>query len=466
MLNVPTEREGKSSEDVLHFPYDKYCDLLGGAKWDQLFDPMLPSDSLIPDQAIQRDIASRYLSPDQFLYSDDISGLYPLEILWLKWNLFTELCKGILRFHTDKRQPHLYFHPANTMITIPAYITDTLPVRWIFGLRIPDSEISIPFRDPDIPAQYLPRLFSPPKDSQSLYAAPIIRKRPPGHEEDVTVLIRSKEKVRKHQGSEIRAILQVHLISENIRPSEYSEMDVFNVILRFNDENIPPVNIWGSKIESPERGLPIKGNTDPITTAVWEALEKESQSVFYKSKVKIYQSLHVPCDLYTLGMMLFRTFLVNDNQDFFMAEQVIHRIAGSLEPMVQGLEPDRDKDILIRRLRTRLIEERVFPKETVLFRGEDRGGAEGCSFIPDDIWYEIILTGLRLITWIPGFSFCRSHGDFDIENPQYSMDKVMRPVQDLRRRIRIELFGSRQRNREVLEVCDMVRKELTAGMEI
>lgn len=446
--------------------YDKYCDLLGGARWDQLFDPMLPSDLLIPDQAIQRDIASRFLSSDQFLYTDDITGLYPLEILWLKWNLFTDLCKGILKFHADRRIPHLNIQPVNIWITIPDHVTDTLPARWIFGLRIPDSEISIPFRDPDMPVQYSPRLFCQPKDSQSLYAAPIIRKRSPGQEEDVTVLIRSKEKARKHQGSEIRAILQVHLISENIRPSEFSEMDVFRVILNFNDENIPPVNIWGGKVESTERGLPIRGDTDPITPAVWEALERESQSVFYKSKVKIYQSLHVPCDLYSLGMMLFRTFLVNDNQDFFMVEQIIHRIADSLEPMVQGLEPDRDKDILIRRLRTRLIEERVFPKETALFRGEDRRLAEGCSFIQDDIWYEILLTGLRLITWIPGFSFCRSHGDFDIENPQYSMDKVMRPVEALRKRIRIELFGSRQRNREVLEVCDIIRKEFTTGMEI
>jgi len=446
---------------LIYFNYDEYCDLIGGASWNLAVDRWLLSGLSQERQRAFNDIGTRFVSPDQFLFQEDPAGQYPLEVLWIKWNIFAALCRSLSSFHEDKRRPHLGIRPSNIIVTVPENVSNFIPPRWLYNtLEINKSAATLPYQDPDIPADFASRLFSRPSDFQSIYSAPVIREKSPGHEENVTVLIRSQERIRDDIEDNIRGILQLHIVSENIRPAEYSEKDVFRVKITLPPDKSKSLTIWASKIRSSEQGLSLEGTSDPETAFVWDTLERSSKNVFLNSKLSIYPTYHFPSDFYSLGMILFRTLIVNDEYDISMVSQNIDHFCRSLSPMVEGIDPDRERNILIKRFKARLIEEwKGFSKDSVLFSKKGREQGRGCSYIPDKIWYESLFLGFRLITSIPGFSFYENHGDYDLENPCLQMEKLTKVVERVRDLIKIELFGARRRNREILEVCDLLRKQ-------
>ncbi|HET6371357.1 MAG TPA: hypothetical protein VFG95_09170, partial [Nitrospiria bacterium] len=386
---------------------------------------------------------------------------FPLEVLWLKWNLFTGLCRKIQTIHREQQRPILNLVPSRVRVTFPDFPGELLPARWLFSLDTRELRVAPPFDHPEMPPELASRISFPPSDLDPIYSAPLVRHGALGDEETVTALIRSMERIRESKGSKegaVRGIVQTYLTSENIRAAEFSLADVFRVTLRFHEEGATPVHVWSSKEITQERGLLLNGVTEPVSHPVWENLEKARQKVFSRSSVAIYKSCHVPCDLYSLGMILMRTLLVNGHQEMAGVEQGVRRVADGIAPMVQKLGPLEGR-ILPKRLRTRLQEEgEIFSKDSVLFRRE--GGGKVADSIPDEIWYDAIQFGLRLLVWSPGFGFCENHGDYDIERPDDLMEKVTGEAERLGERIKVELFGSRQRNREILEACDLVRAEL------
>lgn len=455
------EAEEKVHPTPLHFHYDEFCDLLGGAAWDQAVERWRVA-GLSPDR--ERRLApfsSRFSSSSRSLFPND-PALYPLETLWLKWNLFAQLCDRIEGFHRDFRRPHLRIQPAYVWVTVPDAISDFLPSRWSFSLKLAGLEPVLPVSG-EIPSEFAPRIFSLPPDLKTDYVAPVMKGLPLGHEESVTALIHSMERFREPVGDKVRGMVQVNLISENIRPADYSEMDVFRVTLKAQTEigqrpTESPVRIWGTKLPDSERGLLVSGATEAVSPSVWETVEKNRQAVFSYSKVAIYKSYHVPCDLYSLGMMLLRSLFVNDRQELGAVDEMIKEMIHRLKPMVQGLGFQDDR-IIAERLRESFQKEGLFKKEAVLYRLEDRTG--GADMIPDDLWEDQLILALRLLTSIPGFSFCRNHGDYPVEHPERLMQRVMLKVRELSHRIKIALFGSRERNREILEACAQVRKEFS-----
>ncbi|MBI3595525.1 MAG: hypothetical protein HY203_00040 [Nitrospirae bacterium] len=454
-----TKTEVDSHERCLYFHYDEFCDLLGGAVWDQVLERWFVAGLSSDRHQVLLSIADRFSSSRQFLFSGDRTGFYPLEVLWLKWNLFMVLCHKIKTFHKELQGPYLNVQPAHVWIVIPDLPGDFLPMRWQFSIKIADFESASPFLNPGIPTELARRLYNARENPSLVYTAPVMRGRPLGYEETATMLIRSMERIREPVKGAVRGILETHLISENIRPVEYSEMDIFLVTFRLPDEQASAIRVWATKSASLERGLLLKGVTDPIDPSLWERLEKARQSVFSHSIVSIYKTYHVPCDLYSLGMMLLRTLLVNNEQDMASVHETARRVVDRLEPMVQGLDQD-DYKTLSARLRIRLREEGgLFSKDSVLYRHEEKGA--GCEIIPDHLWYDALILAFQLVAWIPGFSFCKSHGDYELENPHLPMEKVAGAAERLGDRIKMELFGSRQRNREMLEACDLVREDLT-----
>ncbi|MBI3596647.1 MAG: hypothetical protein HY203_05790 [Nitrospirae bacterium] len=454
-----TKTEVDSLNRCLHSHYDEFSDLLGGAAWNQVVERRLLEGLSTDRHQILLSLAPRFSSSGQFLFSGDKTGRYPLEVLWLKWNLVMSLCRELKTIHKELQRPCLNIQPTHVWVIIPDPTSDFLPMRWQFSVKVANLEPASLFLDQNIPTELAQRLYNTPQNPHGVYSAPVMRGRPLGYEETVTVLIRSMERIREPAKGSVRGILETQLISENIRSSEYSEMDIFRVTLNLPDEQASPIHVWATKAGSLERGLLLKGVTDPIDPSIWESLEKARQRVFSHSIAAIYTTYHVPCDLYSLGMMLLRTLLVNDEQDMSSVDQTARRIVERLEPMVQGLDP-ADHKTLSERLRIRLTEEGgLFSKDSILYRREEREA--GCEAIPDHIWYDALVLAFRLVTWIPGFSFCKNHGDYEIGNPHLPMEMVTGVVERLGDRIKIELFGSRQRNREILEACDLVREDLT-----
>lgn len=443
--------------ELLHIHYDEFCDLLGGASWHSFKQSYRNRGSSFVRELIISQIEPFFSSPYQFIFQDDPSGLFALEILRLKMIAFTQLCKGILSIHARCRRPHLDIKPASAMVFLPSSGRD-LPSRWNFRVKVIDLAATSLFEPEEITHGIFKTIFWPPHDYQKIYTAPTICETPFGHEEIVNVTVRSINKV-ENRGKGTILQIEADLVSEEIRPEEYSRYDVMRIILNAPSYRLENLIIWGSKEEAINQGFRIKGVVSSNENSVFEFLRKAKDTTFYDSKVAFYKTYHVPCDLYSIGMMLIRTILVNDENDLSFVDQGIKRIINRL---ILSINEEKIKDSgYIDTLLQGLLEsgKGVFSKNAVFFRREDR--EQNRNAISDDIWYNILRFAFRLITNIPGFSFCSDHGDYDPNRPEKVMEDVLQELEEINTGLHVGLFGSQVRNREILEVCDTVLKELT-----
>ncbi len=427
-LNSPKREEPA----LVSSDYQDFSDLLGGSGAEK------PDDS------------------DLFLFSDDRRGKFPLEVFWLKWRLFESLCKEVLTYHKTKRQPHLGLDPEKIKVEHPADGSGASPRYWSFKVRIPENEGAWSEDPPGIPDDLAGRMYRPAGETDPLYSSPIIRHENERGEIPATPLIRSMERIKGEEKVEaIRGLVEVQLISDQISVLNASENDIFGLILRFTEGATPPVLIWSSKFSSNEKGLLIKGMTAPIPLSSWKKLEEKRQAVFNQSGVMVYKATHVPLDIYSLGRILLRTLLVNDRDDMAMAAEKANRISGRLESIFYGI-PEDDFRSLSRRLRELLKEEgSLFPKESFLFRGKDRD--HGAPSIPDEIWNDALIIAFKMITWIPGFSFCQNHGDYTPGSAYLSLERAMVSISRISQWLKLELFHSDRRNQEMTRVFERAR---------
>lgn len=429
--------------------YDEFSDLLGGAVWEEALDRWSRSGFSTARRQTLRPFASYFSSPPQFLFSEDRQR-HPLEVLWLKWNLFVGLCRRVQGIHQEHQRPFLNLQPAHLRVKTAESTEAFFPARWGFSIDASNLQSADRFTPPGVPADLPAQLFSPPPDAHPFYAPALVRREGLEQRETATLLVRSTERMRDSPPGEVRGIVQAQLVSEHLKASDYSLGDLFLATLQLPEAEGEPVRIWATKRASAERGVLLEGMTEPVCPAVWEFFEKARQKVFSRSEVVIYKSLHIPCDLYSLGMILFRTLLVNDRQEFEGVHQTVGKTAEQLGPISLSLD-DQEKQFLLRRLRFYFRKEgETLSKKALLYRQQDR--ENGCDAIPDDLWTEALLIGFRLV---------QNRGEIALDQLGGLMERIAADAERLGDRIKLELFGSRERNREILEACDLIRKELS-----
>ncbi len=441
-----------------YLQWDEFCDVLGGARWEQAHEVWVGA-GLSPERRTSLySLAPLFLRSRQFLLSEG-GPCHPLEIFWLKWNLFTSLCRKVLAVHRDYQRPHLGLCPAQVRVRVASPVDDWLPVRWLFAVELADTAVASSFLHDEMPSEMAQSLFIPPHQWSSLvYAPPITREWPLGREEPATVLIRSLDRIHEELDGEVRGLLRVHLISSKISGSEFSERDVFRLTFSLPDGDRFPVCLWARKVESAERGIIVSGVANALPLSVWDRLVKSSERVFPEAKTSVYRTFHVPCDLYSLGMLLVRALLVNEQQTIGQVEEALRRVVNGLDPVVQGIDQHDDK-ALSERISSRLKDEgTVFSKSAIMYQRDDQHMAP--SLLSDNLWYDALILVLKLVSWIPGFSICRSYGIYDSHRVDAHAEQVLLLAEHLGDQIKTELFGSRQRNREILRACDRVRNEL------
>ncbi len=449
-----------SNPQFLSLQWDEFCDLLGGAQWTNAcaqwsFEHLTPERrQLLPL------LASRFTDQRQFLFSDSTGFVFPLEIFWLKWRLFAALCARILALHRDRRRPHLGLHPAQIQVMIPDVADPLLPARWNFAVNLSNAEGALPFVHEQMPPSLMEGLFQPPHSVENLYQAMELRDWPLGKSQSVTVLIRSMERIRTQdvEGAEIRAILQLHILTDTLLSAAFSEKDVFSVHLNVSHGENADVRVWGSKVESAERGLVIRGVTEPIPPAVWDQLEQNQKHVFNQSKAVFYRGFHVPCDLYSLGVILLRTLVGQRVESIARLESALPNLLQNLEKIVKNVG-SADPHLLSHRVRMLLNEEgELFSQKALLYPTPNP--PLGGTVVPDDLWYDGLQLAFQFMARIHDFGFCGHSGDYDLENPYQPLEQALTEVMRHGEWISLELFGSRQRNRDILSACQVIRNEL------
>jgi hypothetical protein len=198
-------------------------------------------------------------------------------------------------------------------------------------------------------------------------------------------------------------------------------------------------------VEEAERGLIVSGVTDAIPHAARAQLERAKQQVFSDTRTEIYRAFHHACDLHSLGMLLFRCLLVNPSRPLEDVQQELRGVLERLGPLVQGLNPD-DHWTLFKRVSGRLKEQReVFTPPS--------------ACISEFVWYDALICGLRLVSCIPGFSFCDNTGATDEKSVPEALAGAMQTAEHLAEQARIDLFEAAARHRDLLRICDLVLAE-------
>lgn len=466
-MSHPAEPALKHLSEMDEFQFDAYSELLGGASWDDFITRWFPLDQRSEKFSPASLMSSRFSAPNQFLLSDKMSRLCPLEVLWLKWNVFSDLCHDIHAFHRDKKKPHLNIKPQRVRIHIPHRLSESLPARWIFSLDLDKRKASRRFSLKEMPKDLLKYLFIPPKGDEDSYQAPVIREKSLGLEVSGMVAVRSIEKIQnsetvlEKEKQDIEGITEFHFVSDEIQQTLFSENDVFLAKLYFYDDPSESLDIWASHPVLLEKGILLKGSIAAMDAEHWEKFEQSKDSIFSHATLKIYKAYHTPCDLYSLGMMLLHLLLVNEEQDIKEVNSGVQRLVLRLPPMVQGLGSE-DRLILLQRFQAVFDEYNpIFFKSAIFYSCKSQEPVR--PFIHDDLWTEVLIFAFRLITFIPGFSYCKNHGDVNREKPHLLMEKILPLVAVFSERIKQDLFGSHQRDAEIQEVCNLLRAELITG---
>jgi hypothetical protein len=430
--------------EAFELHYDEFADLVGGAEWASVRDKAVQSGGE-GRARLMRGLDEAFSSPSQWFWRGHEPGRWSLEVLRLKLHLFSGLCRGVRTLHAQCHTPHLNLSPSSVMVRLVPPVPG-VPVRWNFQVGVigpasahrPASEAG----QPPPPAG----LIFPAPDVVPAYLSPFARDAGDTREETLRITLVT---VREEGGS-------IHIggtaTSDRVRLDRMLPRDVLRILPSTSAGSLESLILWAVVEGQEEHSLRF--------TAVLPGGTSLKPCTF-DGAVTHYRTLQGPCDLFGLGMLLFRTLLVNDDREFFAADAVIQRILKQISLKYEGREAPSPHRVIDEMLHMIDEEKEVFAESSILHSRVDR--AASLPAIPARLWSDTILLAFRLVTSVAGFSFAADHSDYDAEQPGDLMDRVLRDLTELQTRVEVELFSRGERDREISEICSTLIGQTTGA---
>jgi hypothetical protein len=435
--------------EVMELHYDEMSDLLGGAPWQVVKDRIRQASAPGRETAVAG-LDSVFTSPIQWIYRHDKTGRFALEVLHLKVGLFRQLCRGLREYHARCKEPHLDVSPTQAMVdVVPAGVS--LPARW--GCRARLIGVAGPHRFPTAgsPPGALPDLLVPATDADRIFVSPMVKKAEFGREESLRVTVRSM----KADGDRVR--LEGSASSERARMEGVQPGDVIRLIPASGAGALEGLTLWGTVDSPEERGIRFTAFLEASSGV--DATKKPGD---FDAGIAMFPRFQVPVDLYGLGMLLFRTLLVNDATDLLAVDDAVQRVLKKLGLWLEGKRSPAAARVAGELMPIVEREKEVFSSPAVLYLQEDRD--ERPRALPTRLWSDVLLFGFKLLTAIEGFSFATGHADCPPDHPEGMMDLVMTELAGLEDRVRIELFSKADRDREITDVVNELMEEMSSPL--
>lgn len=434
--------------EVLRLHYDEFADCLGGIDWQSFLSEHRGNREGIPERIFLTDFRTQLSRADRFLFADS-GGLEAVEVFRLKLVLFTQLCRRVRDFHAQFRGPHLDLKPENAMVEIPP-LSKELPFLWNFRVKLIDLAATIDFHYGDEGSPHA--LPAPPINYSEIYTSPIIRHGQFGHQRQCD--IQFCELAELGDG---RYRITARLHSPDLIAEEYTDKDVFRISIN-QVEAGEPLFIWASKVSAadlPPGAMEVVGEPMGLKPGTLASLQYLGTQLLHNVSFETYHSFGVPCDVYSLGVILLRTLLSGKRQNLAVVSTKL------LQPILHELQSLRDSGAaepaqLSRKVRHFLAQNACTRREMVYWDGDPARPNE----IPLDLWYDTLATAVRMCTNFPGFSYSSGRGDFDREEPQRTMDLILAELEKLGARAHSALFSREELNREVREALANVRARI------
>ena len=185
------------ANDNLNIIYDQFCDLLGGLSLTDLPDhhkkkyaDLLKKDTFLKFNQI-------FSQPNQYFFQNDCSGLFPVEVLYLKLNAYLQLVKETRSFSLKYKKTHLNIKPKNINIFLDES-NGALPLKWKFNLKLAGESSLIPEK---VDCQWAKkRLFNPATSPDKFYSSPSLLNTQFMSEKRIDSVISGVEEVEKKNG--------------------------------------------------------------------------------------------------------------------------------------------------------------------------------------------------------------------------------------------------------------------------
>jgi hypothetical protein len=413
--------------ELLHLHFDEHMALLGGQGWDEFLAERLAGGAYAARRHALAAVAEPFRGGRQYLFADDHAGAFPLEVLHLKITAFRELLEGVAAVHEILLAPHLRLEPSNIMARLHPRPGD-MPSRWGTSVSVlgPGGAQPLTIAAADGPTG----LFQAPREVRQAFAAPPVVAGQAGHGERATVRIESAT------GDEFEATVRGG-------PLEAVVNDGLLLQLNAPSLGIQEVALWGRVTQAQRGEMRVVGT---LPAAAGKVLTKARGEVLPEVGCFHYPTLHVPCDLFSLGRLWLHGLLVNDRQSAAAVVEACDAVADRARVAADG---DGIRETLCEEIAARGD---LFSPLACLYREDDRRQHRaGC---PELLWEELLLFGFRLLLWRPGFGFCAHRGDYEREFPRGPIDRAIAVLHALATRVRAHLFGGDPFHRAVQESLD------------
>lgn len=432
--------------ELMQLHIDEFGDLVGGADWNVLKRQALETTGSAGRERALGEVEAALRSSPRWLHLGE--DLLPLEVLRLKLAAFSQLCRGLRAHYARSGKPHLGLHPGSVMVSLPQSSPD-LPALWSFQVKLVDSTGWTTLRG--VERENGPKDFPVPLlDGPLPYVSPSMWESSPGKEEPLNVTIDARD------GNEKETVLHGKAISGRTRFRGYQPKDAVRLVPAAQPGGLDVPCLWGV-IDG------IEANSFRFSASGSGVLEGLEPPLSFGANGALFRRPHLPCDIYSLGMILFRLLLVNDERDLFAVDDGLKKVLDRLSLSFPEGGPRHEREKLESRVHIEIeAAGDLFDRTHLLHSRSLR--ERGAVAIPQRIWVDLITFGIRLTSFISGFSYCAHHGDYPGEHPETVLDEILVDLDALSRRVHVELFDRSRRDREVSLACRRLMAEISEQM--
>ncbi|MEE9390884.1 MAG: hypothetical protein V3W41_00085 [Planctomycetota bacterium] len=448
--------------DCLHLQYDHAIQLVGGRSFDELKQKLSRSLGHTSGRRHLLSQASPTLKAGRkMIYTSANPEQFGLETLKVKLSLFRAVCEGLANIHNRCRGPHLDLKPQNIMVKASSSLHET-PAFWSLDSRIIDLASANPYFHDSSEQEGDVLIFEPPHNLHKIWSSPVMR-----NQENFGFFRQGDfqiQKISQRPNGKFEIVGTIQCSTLNIK--DFSAKDAVVVNLdRFGDAFDGKRIVFSvTPAQSEPQTLKILGVSSLTPKQVKTMSQMQKQAIladdlpFYQ-----YKCFHIPCDLYSLGMLLFQTLLETDIPPIASRKsqrgQAIATIAQHVEKLSRDIDTENttNREQIERRAYALLdnhdkrwreldpgMRARTRPswcsRENIFYHPTDENWAIA-EWIPQDLWQDALMIAFKLVTNIENFSYCASNSDFEQDDPSSRVMRALSAVDILVSKVHTRLFG-------------------------
>lgn len=326
-----------------------------------------------------------------FLFGDDGAGLDAVEVLALKLGLYLQVMRAAREYHRRLGIPHLDLHPDHILVD-PGEAGEYLPALWSFRVRLLGASGAR-----ELALSNEVKVLLPPREVKAPFAAPRVRELTMQTRRRGELLIeRVLPEADLPEMGRIEAVLRdPHGVT--IRPSTHDwlwlsipdgveELGVALVAAR-----VDPRMAAGTG-----GGIRITSEPVPILPAARRRIERAGGMLLPLVRYRVFPQLADADDAFSLGVILLRLLLVNDQQDLSSVADIV--AATVRRATAAAPAPVRSGSFLVESALGAALaaHPQALAKHNLFYRQIDRTAARP-NAVPDSLWRGVLMVAFRLL---------------------------------------------------------------------